>query len=211
MSTVERLKAWLGEPLFLVPQSPGTKIPMVKYTQETMESTKRDVCRVMLEHGNGAVRLGEFSGGFCAIDFDEDQSLKEFLKVNPLLETLARRKRRRGAQIGVRITGTFPGPFEVRHATETTEIDGKQVRRQLYEWRSTGNLSTVKGAHPSGCEYQVLVANPPVTLEFSKIQCPGGWPVNGEDPVMAEPHEQLGHPETFSEDNTQYFNLIKAL
>ena len=38
---------------------------------------------------------------------------------------------------------------------------GRQLGRPLYEWRSTGNLSTVKGTHPSGCEYTVLVDNPP--------------------------------------------------
>jgi len=189
VSTVERLKSWLGEPLFLVPQDSGTKIPMVKYTQETMESTKRDVYRVMLEHGNVAVRLGEFSGGFCAIDFDDDQSLDEFLKVNPLLANSARWKGSRGAQIGVRILGDYPGPSQARHATDKVlSKKGEPIGRPLYEWRSTGNLSTVKGTHASGCEYQVLVDNPPVVLEFDQINWPEGWPV----PKIKEPIEAAG-------------------
>lgn len=105
MSTVERLKAWLGEPLFLVPQYSGTKVPMFKYTKETKEATQREVYQAGLENANVAVRLGEHSGGFCAIDFDDDQSLEEFLRVNPLLATSARWKGSRGAQIGVRING----------------------------------------------------------------------------------------------------------
>ena len=65
MMTTQEIEGWLGTPLFLVPQSPGTKIPMVKYTQETMESTKRDVYRVMLEHSAnlGLGRLGLRAGG----------------------------------------------------------------------------------------------------------------------------------------------------
>ena len=189
MSTVERLKAWLGEPLFLVPQSSGTKIPMVKYTQETMESTKREVYQAMLEGANVAVRLGEHSGGLCAIDFDDDQSLDEFLKVNPLLANSARWKGSRGAQIGVRILGDYPGPSQARHATDTVlSKKGEPIRRPLYEWRSTGNLSTVTGTHASGCEYQVLVSNPPVVLEFDQINWPEGWPV----PKIKEPMEAAG-------------------
>ena len=54
--TTQEIEGWLGTPLFLVPQGPGTKIPMVKYTQETMESTKREVYRGV---GEVAVYLGE--------------------------------------------------------------------------------------------------------------------------------------------------------
>ena len=175
--TISEIEAWLGTPLFLVPCHSGTKIPAVKYTIETLHSTARPAYQARLEQSNIAVRLGEHSGGLCAIDFDDDQSLEQFLQVNSNLETSARWKGRRGAQIGVRITGPLPGPSAARQAAETVEVDGKQLGRPLYEWRSTGNLSIVKGTHPSGCEYQVLVANPPVTLEFSQIRWPEGWPV----------------------------------
>ena len=177
MMLPHEIEAWLGTPLFMVPCHPGTKKPMVKYTQETFESTKREIYRAMLDRGNVAVRLGEHSDGFCAIDFDDDQSLEQFLLVNPHMKTSARWKGSRGAQIGVRITGVYPGSSSARHATEMVEVNGRPLGRPLYEWRSTGNLSTVKGTHPSGCEYQVLVNNPPVTLEFSQIQWPEGWPV----------------------------------
>ena len=188
MMLPHEIEAWLGTPLFMVPCHPGTKKPMVKYTQETFESTKREIYQAMLERGNVAVRLGEHSGGFCAIDFDDDQSLEQFLQVNPHLKTSARWKGRRGAQIGVRINGVYPGSSSARHATEMVEVNGRPLGRPLYEWRSTDNLSTVKGTHPSGCEYQVLVANPPVTLEFNQIQWPEGWPV----PKIKEPIEAAG-------------------
>jgi P4 family phage/plasmid primase-like protien len=178
VKTISEIETWLGTPLFMVPCYPRTKKPMVKFTTETMESTRRQEYQAMLATNNIAVRLGEFSGGFCAIDFDDDQSLEEFLRVNPLLATSARWKGSRGAQIGVRVTGAYPAPSSARRATDTVlSKNGEPIGRSLYEWRSTGNLSTVKGVHPSGREYQVLVANPPVVLEFSQINWPGGWPV----------------------------------
>lgn len=195
--TVEDIKGWLGEPLFLVPQQQGTKIPLVKYTQETMESTQREAYRALLEGANVAVRLGEHSGGLCAIDFDDDRSLEEFLGVNPVLRGSARWKGRRGAQIGVRVTGQYPGPCSARHPQETIEVNGRQLGRPLYEWRSTGNLSTVKGVHPSGCEYQVLVNRPPVALEFSQIRWPEGWPVPGARNEMEELLKRFGVPWSF--------------
>lgn len=197
MMTTQEIEGWLGTPLFLVPQEPGTKMPMVKYTQETMESTRREVYRAMLEHGNVAVRLGEWSGGLCAIDFDDEGSLEAFLRVNPVLQGSARWKGKRGAQIGVRVTGKYPGPCAERSTTEMVEVNGRMMGKPLYEWRSTGNLSTVKGVHPSGCEYQVLVDKPPVTLEFSQIRWPEGWPVPGSRDEVVQLVRRHGVPWTF--------------
>ena len=150
MKTIQEIEAWLGTPLFPVPCRPGTKMPMVKYTQETIETTRRPAYQALLEQANIAIRLGEQSGGLCAIDFDDDQSLEAFLKVNPALAHSARWKGRRGAQIGVRVSGAYPGPSSARSKTETVEVNGRELGRPLYEWRSTGNLSTVQGTHPSG-------------------------------------------------------------
>ena len=144
-----------------------------------------------------SVRLGEHSGGLCAIDFDDDRSLEEFLAVNPVLRGSARWKGRRGAQIGVRVAGKYPGPCSARHPQETVEVNGRQLGRPLYEWRSTGNLSTVKGVHPSGCEYQVLVDKPPVVLEFSQIRWPEGWPVPGARNEIEELLKRCGVPWSF--------------
>ena len=197
MMTIEQIEAWLGEPLFLVPQGPGTKVPLVKYTQETMESTRRDAYRAMLEHGNVAVRLGEHSGGLCAIDFDDDRSLEEFLAVNPRLQGSARWKGSRGAQIGVRVSGKYPAPCAARHQTEMVEVNGRMLGRPLYEWRSTGNLSTVKGVHASGCEYRVLVDRPPVKIEFKDIKWPAGWPVPGAADEIEQLLKRFGVPWAF--------------
>lgn len=202
MMTVQEIEGWLGTPLFLVPQEPGTKIPMVKYTQETMESTRRAAYVAMLENSNVAVRLGEHSGGLCAIDFDDDGSLEAFLKVNPVLQGSARWKGKRGAQIGVRVSGKYPGPCAERSTTETVEVNGRMLGKPLYEWRSTNNLSTVKGVHPSGCEYQVLVDKPPVVLEFSQIRWPEGWPVPGSRDAMEALLKRHGVPWTFGRSGT---------
>ncbi len=206
MMLPHEIEAWLGTPLFMVPCHPGTKKPMVKYTQETMESTKCEVYQDKLEHGNVAVRLGEHSGGFCAIDFDDDQSLEQFLQVNPHLKTSARWKGSRGAQIGVRINGVYPGSSSARHATEMVEVNGRPLGRPLYEWRSTDNLSTVKGTHPSGCEYQVLVDNPPVTLEFSQIRWPEGWPVPQFKKTDADTSGDVGAALIEKYGNAYYLN-----
>jgi putative DNA primase/helicase len=202
MMSTHEIEQWLGTPLFLVPCRPGTKVPLVKYTQHTLQSTAAPTYQALLEHGNVAVRLGEHSGGFCAIDFDDDQSLEAFLAVNPKLKTTSRWRGRRGAQIGVRISGPYPGPSSARSTTEMVEVNGRQLGRPLYEWRSTGNLSTVKGTHPSGCEYTVLVDNPPITLDFSQIRWPEGWPVPGENEAIAELLQQHGDPWVFSKQGT---------
>ena len=136
MMSTHEIEQWLGTPLFLVPCRPGTKVPLVKYTQHTLQSTAAPTYQALLEHGNVAVRLGEHSGGFCAIDFDDDQSLEAFLAVNPKLKTTSRWRGRRGAQIGVRISGPYPGPSSARSTTEMVEVNGRQLGRPLYEWRS---------------------------------------------------------------------------
>ena len=41
MISLHDLEQWLGTPLFLVPCRPGTKMPVVKYTQETLQGTAR--------------------------------------------------------------------------------------------------------------------------------------------------------------------------
>jgi putative DNA primase/helicase len=196
--TLPELESWLGLPLFMVPCRPGTKRPMVKYTQQTLESTQRPAYRAMLDGANVAVRLGEHSGGFCAIDFDDDDSLAAFLAVNPALATSARWKGSRGAQIGVRIDGPFPGNCSDRSKTETVEVNGKTLGKPLYEWRATNNLSTVKGIHPSGCQYQVLVPNPPVRLKFEDIRWPEGWKVPGAQNEIHELIRQYGQPWAFT-------------
>ena len=196
--TIQQIHDWLGSPLFLVPQQPGTKVPMVKYTQETLESTLRPVYQALLEAGNTAVRLGEHSGGFCAIDFDDEQSLQQFLAVNPTLASSARWKGSRGAQIGVRVQGEYPQPCSARSATEFVDVNGRRLGRPLYEWRSTGNLSTVRGTHPSGCQYQVLVQAPPAQIKFSDIRWPEGWPVPGEASQAAVLVRNHGAPWAFS-------------
>jgi putative DNA primase/helicase len=195
--TIQQIHDWLGEPLFLIPQHPGTKVPMVKYTQETPESTLRPVYQALLENGNTAVRLGEHSGGFCAIDFDDDGSLQQFLAVNPGLQTSARWKGSRGAQIGVRILGDYPPPSAARSSTDMVEVNDRTLGRPLYEWRSTGNLSTVRGLHPSGCQYQVLVPNPPARIKFTDIRWPDGWPVPGARDPIEELTTQCGEPWRF--------------
>lgn len=208
MMTIQQVRDWLGEPLFLVPQHPGTKVPMVKYTQETQESTLRPMYQALLDAGNTAVRLGEHSAGFCAIDFDDDSSLQQFLEANPTLQASARWKGSRGAQIGVRILGDYPPPFAARSSTDMVEVNGRTLGRPLYEWRSTGNLSTVRGQHPSGCQYQVLVPNPPARIKFSDIRWPDGWPAPGEATQAAALVRSHGAPWSFGPKGTPALNPV---
>src|SRR5262245_8937927 len=86
-AVLERLGALLGEDVFFVPCEWGTKKPLVTYVERPFESTQTAAYRAIFEvqEVNVAVYLGKASGGLCAIDFDRDEDLAEFMAVNPKL------------------------------------------------------------------------------------------------------------------------------
>src|SRR5262245_38092625 len=80
-SPLERLTALLGNDVFFVPCGLGTKKPLAKYVDRTIESTKTTAYQALFQNGqaNIAVYLGAASGGLCAIDLDVDEDLTAFL------------------------------------------------------------------------------------------------------------------------------------
>ena len=205
LSDIEKL---LGPgPVFFVPQFLGTKKPMMKWKDATLEETRHSTWIAMCNNNNTAVRLGAASGGLCAIDFDDQESFEEFLEANPDLSTTARWKGKRGCQIGIRILGEYPKSCAARSTVEFVETEeGKKLGKPLYEWRADGNLTTVRGQHPSGCEYQVLVSNPPAQMRFGEINWPEGWPVPGAKDPVEELVARYGAPWVFSKSGQGALN-----
>src|SRR5688572_21634387 len=160
-SVMGRLTELLGNDVFFVPCAWGTKAPLVTYKERPFEATKSPAYRAVFEASdvNIAVYLGKASGGLCAIDFDRDEDLSAFLAANPKLATSLLSKASRGAHLWLRITGEFPKSCKATH----------------FEWRATGNLSTIAGRHAKGMDYQLLCDNAPAKLAFEEIVWPDGW------------------------------------
>src|SRR5262245_28894597 len=84
---LERLIALLGEMTFFVLGVWGTKRPSRPYKDLPFSATKSPEYQAELNSGhyNIAVYLGKASDGLCALDFDYDKDLTEFLELNPTL------------------------------------------------------------------------------------------------------------------------------
>ncbi len=160
LTLIERL---LGEDVFFVPCEWGTKKPLVTYVERPFEATKTPAYRALFEiqEVNVAIYLGKASGGLCAIDFDSDEDLNEFLGLNPALANSLRSRGSRGSMLWVRIKGDYP--------------QSCNSKDKHFEWRADKRLSTIYGRHPTGVEYQVVVDAAPAELAFSEIVWPESW------------------------------------
>ncbi len=100
----------LGRKAVLLPIREGSKATMVKgWPEKTFEDTQTSSYQNLLEGASAiAVSLGAPSGGLCSIDFDCEEAMRVFLRVNPFLEETLRTKGRRGANLWVAITGNIP-------------------------------------------------------------------------------------------------------
>jgi P4 family phage/plasmid primase-like protien len=161
MSRLDEWRELLGPDVFFVPCERGTKKPLVTYTERPFEATQSPAYVDLFNtlNANIAVYLGAASGGLCAIDFDQNEDLARFDELNPALRATLRTKGARGAMLWLRIEGPFPdscspGPFE---------------------WRADKRLSTIRGLHPSGVDYQVLVQGKPLRVAFDSIHWPEEW------------------------------------
>ena len=118
------------------------------------------------EGGNLGVALGEVSHGLCAIDFDTEPEVEEFLSHNPTLRTSLCTRGSRGCQIWVRILGALPNSADLQDGS-----DGRKVA----EWRANGRQSIIHGVHPNGNPYQRLVNKPPKMMRYKEIDWPSTW------------------------------------
>lgn len=194
-SRLEQFAALLGDDVFFVPCATGTKTPLVTYKERPFEGTKTQAYRAVFAAAdvNIAVYLGKASGGLCALDFDRDEDLTAFLTVNPRLATSLLSRASRGAQLWVRITGEYPKSCKAAH----------------FEWRATGNLSTISGRHEKGMDYQLLCENPPAKLAFDEIRWPEGWELPWLNDLDAKLRESYGEP-FYTNDKGQITNINEA-
>ena len=157
----------LGRKAVLLPIREGTKATMVKgWPEKAFEDTQTSSYQNLLEGASAiAVSLGAPSGGLCSIDFDCEEAMRLFLRVNPFLEETLRTKGRRGANLWVTITGNIPPLAHFKGSNGNS----------LGEWRSDRSYTIIAGKHPNGMSYETVVAAPPLEILFEEIKWPDGW------------------------------------
>lgn len=151
----------------------GTKKPWGHLTIKEMG--KPEYLR-SLEKGNIGVALGEKSGGVCSIDFDDDALLERFLERNPVLSLSLRTRGARGGNVWLRCNGEYP-------ASKKLKLTGGDA---VGEWRANGNQTIISGRHPDGCDYQFIVEDEVLEIDFSEIV----WPEELQ-PISRTKNEQL--------------------
>ena len=170
----------LGRKAVLLPIREGSKATMVKgWPEKTFEDTQTSSYQNHLEGASAiAVSLGAPSGGLCSIDFDCEEAMRLFLRVNPFLEETLRTKGRRGANLWVTITGNIPPLAHFKGSNGNS----------LGEWRSDRSYTIIAGKHPNGMSYETVVDAPPLEIAFEEIKWPDGW---GNLPTLAQEKPKL--------------------
>ena len=171
----------LGCKAVLLPIREGTKATMVKgWPAKTFEDTQTSSYQNLLEGASAiAVSLGVPSGGLCSIDFDCEEAIGVFLRVNPFLEETLRTKGRRGSNLWVIITGNIPPLAHFKDSNGNS----------LGEWRSDRSYTIISGKHPTGIEYQTIIAAKPLEIAFEEIKWPDGW--TGLPTLAQEPKPRI--------------------
>jgi hypothetical protein len=162
---VDQLTDLLGEDVLLIPCRLGTKRPTDKEWQKQNAQKMSDPnYRDRLEQGNIGVALGGQSNGLCTLDFDDQQALKTFFQLNPLLRDTLRTKADRGCNLWVKIVGEYP-------KNQKLKAEGKDIG----EWRATGHQTVIHGKHPKGMDYRILNKVRPMEISYSQIHWPENW------------------------------------
>jgi phage/plasmid-associated DNA primase len=198
-NAVRTVRDLLGDDVVLLPVVRGQKRPSISDWQNvTLASMSDPAYLAQLEAGNIGVLLGSPSGGLCAIDIDDDAEVEPFLALNPQLRQTLRTRGARGAQIWMRIAGTFP------KLTKLKDEDGGEWG----EWRADGGQSVIHGEHPSGVDYTIVENTSPITLHFEDIK----WPENLELPWVKSAYdllvEQEGDPFAVSKGGAVTLNFL---
>ena len=171
----------LGRKAVLLPIREGSKATMVKgWPEKTFEDTQIPSYQNLLEGASAiAVSLGAPSGGLCSIDFDCEEAMRVFLRVNPFLEETLRTKGRRGANLWVTIYDKKIPPM-----THLKDASGEPVG----EWRSDRSYTIIAGKHPNGMNYETVIDAPPLEIAFEEIKWPDGW---GNLPTLPQEKPKL--------------------
>ncbi len=175
--TVSELRALLGVEAVLIPIKGGEKRPSISgwQTKTTADMADPAYLAQLRSSPNMGVLLGAPSGGLCTIDIDDDAGLEAVLEANPRLRDTLRTSRVRGANLWVRVRGSYPKSARI------TRRDGAP----LGEWRADGNQTVIFGAamDPTKGEadpapYRRVVGAPPIEIGFDEI----AWPPDVDFP-----------------------------
>lgn len=169
--SLESIYDRVGHEAVLLPIPFGEKRPIFKnWEQTTYDDTQTEAYKAALAQawragGNIGVLLGKASGGLIALDFDDDELVEPYLKLNPRLRETLSTRGARGCQFWLRMLGDdYPQRLQI------VKLNGKKY----CEFRSGGAIkgeeapekergkpygfqSVIYGRHPSGCDYQILV------------------------------------------------------
>jgi P4 family phage/plasmid primase-like protien len=166
---------------------------MAGWNEVTWERMQDEDYRAQLEASpNLGVILGKQSGPLATIDIDVEAAVGPFLNANPRLSRCLRTRGAKGCQIWLWLKSDeklinlglenwqrgFPDVrYAINHRVETNPVPDnngglRQTPLMVMEWRSGANQSVIKGIHPSGCEYQVVVPEPPAEISFRDIIWP---------------------------------------
>ena len=194
---VSELIQLLGEPVLLLSWPLGTKGAKQKWKHLKAETDMKDSAYLLkFENGNIGVALGDKSGGLISIDWDEDEILDEFLKINSTINQTLVSKGKRGGNVWYRMIGEYP--------TRIVKLGRNSL--PVGEWRSSGGQTIIHGRHPEGHQYQIVQKLPAKLISFDQIVWPSGVasPVSiGESRLLevnhsndAESEETNDHPHT---------------
>ena len=142
-SLADRIFNQVGKAV-LVPVAKGDKRPTVPQWQKLtyQDMTPRHLSMIN-ENVNVGIVQGDASLGLVSIDCDTDEGLEAFLTVNPTLSGSLISKGKRGGNVWVRVTSTYPKTSKIKNN------DGNPWG----EFRSNGGQTVIWGVHPSGCNY----------------------------------------------------------
>jgi hypothetical protein len=183
---LERLKELLPDAVFLPIREREKRPRLPAWQTVDLARSRKPGYQKMLEspaYPNTGVLLGEPSGNLCTIDLDSDEAAKLFLALNPELRETLRSKGKRGCQIWLKIDGSYP------HQVHKLKDKAGQL---VGEWRASGKKgqqSVIRGVHPDGMHYQLLVDSKPLEIVFTDIRWPSEWaePWLEKDKTEAEP------------------------
>ena len=162
---VRELIHLLGEPVLLLSWPLGTKGTKQKWKHLEAETDMKDSAYLRkFQNGNIGVALGDKSGGLISIDWDNDEILDEFIRINPAINKTLVSKGKRGGNVWYRMAGEYPLKLKCL----------KKHGAPAGEWRSGGAQTIIHGRHPDGHLYQLVQKLPAKPISFDQIVWPSG-------------------------------------
>jgi hypothetical protein len=159
---IEQLSELLG-PALLLPWPSGSKGTRRKWRDlQLVDMNDNGYLAGLDKAGNIGVALGKVSNGLVTIDLDCDDCVNPLLDANPVLTKTLRTAAERGCNIWVRCADQYP------RSCNLTDPSGNKIG----EWRADGNQTIIAGTHPSGLEYQFVVKQPVITIDYNAIIWP---------------------------------------